>query len=360
MRASDKCRKAGDLDGLLVLTEEINLCAKAGAFPDNDALVTHEGIRQARNVYRAAVARAKEKSFQQQKAILERHIDDLEALKKKLTIDGDIKGAVAVKEYMASVRSEIDKQAPVTVAAGPTAEEQVACPSCSGTGKKSGPCPKCSGSGNCTACDGTGLRKASLKGTADRMPCLACMKVGAGKCMQCEGKGVIPSAPCDTCSGSGKVTTSKATYLRNIGVGRSGRTDTPAWAYYARGISGDNTVQRGAEMKAAFDNGNVMSVELEKVLVRPESYRGKVCRSAVSFRYSNRTQITVSARQGSGTVEMSAYSEQEWDSLEGLGKVMKYEEQVVVFYGVLDPGRFIVFRATPARKGSDQPGLGLR
>lgn len=352
-RASDASRKAGDLDGVLALTEELKRCSKAGTFPETDDAGINEAVRSARQAYRAAVARARERSILDQKAIIERHVEDLETLKKKLTVDGRIEDAVAVKEYITSLKDEIEKKAPVRpVTPGPR-EDMVACPMCSGTGKKAAPCPKCAGSGLCQSCDGTGLRKAVMMGSSDRMPCLTCMKTGPGKCVQCLGKGLIPGAQCDTCEGTGKVSSGKAQSIRNARAPMRGPYDVPRWAMYNRGNPGDKTVERGNTMKTMFDNGDTIAVDLAAVLLKPESYRGKVCRSVVYFRYADRGYLTASVKpSGGSSVEFTPYSEEESGAAYGIGKALKHDEQVVIFYGVLDAGRYVLFRAVPARKGT--------
>lgn len=352
-RAADAFRKAGDLDGVLALTEELKRCSKAGNFPETDEAGINEAVKSARQSYRAAVARAREKSVQEQKAIVEHHIEDLEALKKRLTVDARIEDAVAVKEYIASLKDEIEKKVPgPAVTPGPR-EDMVACPLCSGTGKKSAPCSKCSGSGLCQSCDGSGLRKAMMMGSSDRMPCIACMKTGAGKCSQCSGKGVIPGVQCDACEGSGKVSAGKAQSLKKDRTPMTGSSDVPRWAYYNRGNPGDKTVDRGNTMKTVFDSGDTIAVDLASVLLKPESYRGKVCRSVVYFRYADRGYLQASVKpSGGNSVEFTPYSEEESGAAYGIGKALKYDEQIVIFYGVLDAGRYILFRAVPARKGT--------
>jgi hypothetical protein len=203
---SYKCRLAGNLEGVLAAEQELKRINKAVAIPQEDEPGTHLVICQARNAYRAAMAKAKESFKRKQKILIERHVVDLEAVKTRLTVDGKIEDAVAVKkviELYKNVLNEINTPA-VTV----PDEETVTCPACSGTGKKLGPCPKCSGSGLCAMCSGEGVRKAMMMGVADRMPCITCKR--SGKCAQCGGAGKVSTLPCDACQGAGKVTSGKA------------------------------------------------------------------------------------------------------------------------------------------------------
>ncbi len=48
------------------------------------------------------------------------------------------------------------------------------------------PCLECEGTGDCVACDGTGLQD----GAVDAGPCEVCK--GSGSCVECDGSGVVP------------------------------------------------------------------------------------------------------------------------------------------------------------------------
>lgn len=350
VQASEACKKAGDLDGVLALAEEQQRLAKPGAIPDAGESGASPIVVKIRTSYCSMVARARERFGQQEFLVLKKYVDDLESLKRRLTIEGKIQEAVAVRDHLDLFREGIEKKAP-PAPVSPPPEKQVGCPTCSSTGKKMGSCPKCSGSGNCEACGGTGLRKSSLKGTTGSMPCLTCMKTGTGKCSQCGGKGMVPGAACDTCEGTGKITASKAQYLNDTRAQKTVPKERPSWSYYARNGNENAIIQRGAALKEMFDNGNIVSVGIETVLLRPDVYKDKVCRSSAFFRYADRSELAVSVKTSVATqLDLKPYSEQEGAAMDGFRRVMKYDDPIVVIYGVLDAGQFIAFRAIPGRK----------
>jgi hypothetical protein len=76
------------------------------------------------------------------------------------------------------------------------------CPSCSGSGKKTGQCKNCRGSGRCPSpsCqDGTQVMH-GLNGRVTTMPCPSCG--GSGSCRACKGTGEVQT-PCHACFGRG-------------------------------------------------------------------------------------------------------------------------------------------------------------
>ena len=119
--------------------------------------------------------------------------DELEALKKRLTQEGNIEDATAVRDYAATLALPSQEAEPVSVD----------CPACSGSGRKTGACARCSGSCRCAMGGGSGTREQGMKGYKERVTCIACKK--SGKCPVCAGTGTVPSGPCEKCSGRGKV-----------------------------------------------------------------------------------------------------------------------------------------------------------
>jgi hypothetical protein len=203
IKASEKCRADGDLDGVVALTSEIKRVSRAVAIPSEDDGETPESVRVVRGEYRAAIGKSKAAFERKEQALLQGYVADLETLKKRLTVEGKIEEALAVKEAIASQKPLVEVKPPVVAPPVPN-EEMVPCGACSGVGKKLGPCAKCSGTGVCVICSGAGVRKQMMTGMADRMPCMACRKTG--KCAPCGGTGKVPGQACEVCRGVGKVT----------------------------------------------------------------------------------------------------------------------------------------------------------
>jgi molecular chaperone DnaJ len=74
-----------------------------------------------------------------------------------------------------------------------------ACPSCHGTGARTGTVPHV-----CPSCDGTGMTTSASGGLFSMTE----------TCTQCRGRGLVVDDPCPVCSGSGRGTTSRTMQVR--------------------------------------------------------------------------------------------------------------------------------------------------
>lgn len=151
------------------------------------------------------------------------------------------------------------------------------CPSCRGTGAKSGTVPRA-----CPACDGTGQSSKNLGSFAFAEPC-----------RECRGRGLVVDDPCPACSGSGRAMSTRAIQaripagvadgqrIRLKGKGAPGERGGPAGDLYVRvhvsahpvfGRSGQNLTVTvpvtfpeaalGAEIKVPSHRGAPVSVRI--------------------------------------------------------------------------------------------------
>lgn len=192
-QTGEQYRKNGDLEGLLAVTEEQKLLAGGSGLPAQDGDGTNPILIRLRKPCRESLAFIEEKYARKTKSLQVRYRDELEALKKRLTQEGNLADATAVRDYAATLALPSQEAEPVSVD----------CPACSGSGRKTGACARCSGSGRCAMCGGSGTREQGMKGYRERVTCIACKK--SGKCPVCAGTGTVPSGPCEKCSGRGKV-----------------------------------------------------------------------------------------------------------------------------------------------------------
>ena len=152
-----------------------------------------------------------------------------------------------------------------------------ACPTCHGTGAKSGTVPRV-----CPNCQGTGQTSRNLGSYALSEPCT-----------ECRGRGLVVDDPCPTCSGSGRAMSSRTIQaripagvsdgqrIRLRGKGAPGERGGPAGDLYVRvhvtshpvfGRSGDNLTVSvpvtfteaalGAEIKVPSLRGVPVSVRI--------------------------------------------------------------------------------------------------
>jgi molecular chaperone DnaJ len=152
-----------------------------------------------------------------------------------------------------------------------------ACPTCHGTGAKSGTVPRV-----CPTCQGTGQSSRNLGSFAFSEPC-----------KECRGRGLVVDDPCPSCSGSGRAMSSRTIQaripagvadgqrIRLRGKGAPGERGGPAGDLYVRvhvtphaifGRSGDNITVTvpvtfseaalGAEIKVPSLRGVLVSVRI--------------------------------------------------------------------------------------------------
>jgi molecular chaperone DnaJ len=152
-----------------------------------------------------------------------------------------------------------------------------ACPTCHGTGAKSGTVPRV-----CPTCQGTGQSSRNLGSFAFSEPC-----------KECRGRGLVVDDPCPSCSGSGRAMSSRTIQaripagvadgqrIRLRGKGAPGERGGPAGDLYVRvhvkphpifGRSGDNITVSvpvtfteaalGAEIKVPSLRGVPVSVKI--------------------------------------------------------------------------------------------------
>lgn len=199
-QAAEQCRRNGDLDGVLAITGEQKLLAGDGVIPEEDAEGSSPTLRRLRESYRASAGAIADRFAKQKQLLMTRYVEELEALKKRLTVEGSIQDAVTLRDYIALVQQEMGTASTNVAAADVT---MVDCSACAGSGKCMAHCPKCSGSGKCSMCRGLGTRDPAFKGTSDRLMCVTCKRTG--KCVTCEGTGKVEGTNCEKCRGSGKV-----------------------------------------------------------------------------------------------------------------------------------------------------------
>jgi molecular chaperone DnaJ len=152
-----------------------------------------------------------------------------------------------------------------------------ACPTCHGTGAKSGTVPRV-----CPSCEGTGQSSRNLGSFAFSEPC-----------KECRGRGLVVDDPCPACSGSGRAMSTRTIQaripagvadgqrIRLKGKGAPGESGGPAGDLYVRvhvsphsvfGRSGDNLTVTvpvtfteaalGAEIKVPTLHGAPVSIRL--------------------------------------------------------------------------------------------------
>ena len=154
---------------------------------------------------------------------------------------------------------------------------EAACPTCRGTGAKSGSVPRV-----CPTCEGTGQSSRNLGSFAFSEPC-----------KECRGRGLVVDDPCPACSGSGRAMSTRTIQaripagvadgqrIRLKGKGTSGEHGGPAGDLYVRvhvtphpifGRSGDNLTVTvpvtfteaalGAEIKVPTLRGVPVSIRI--------------------------------------------------------------------------------------------------
>jgi molecular chaperone DnaJ len=154
---------------------------------------------------------------------------------------------------------------------------EAACPTCRGTGAKSGSVPRV-----CPTCQGTGQSSRNLGSFAFSEPC-----------KECRGRGLVVDDPCPACSGSGRAMSTRTIQaripagvadgqrIRLKGKGTSGEHGGPAGDLYVRvhvtphpifGRSGDNLTVTvpvtfteaalGAEIKVPTLRGVPVSIRI--------------------------------------------------------------------------------------------------
>jgi len=165
-----------------------------------------------------------------------------------------------------------------------------ACPTCHGTGAKSGTVPKV-----CPNCQGTGQTSRNLGSYALSEPC-----------RECRGRGLVVDDPCPTCSGSGRAMSSRTIQaripagvadgqrIRLRGKGAPGERGGPAGDLYVRvhvtphaifGRSGDNLTVNvpvtfteaalGAEVKVPSLRGVPVSVRIPAGTPTARTFRAR-------------------------------------------------------------------------------------
>src|SRR5215470_2722563 len=133
-----------------------------------------------------------------------------------------------------------------------------ACPTCHGTGAKSGTVPKV-----CPNCQGTGQTSRNLGSYALSEPC-----------RECRGRGLVVDDPCPTCSGSGRAMSSRTIQaripagvadgqrIRLRGKGAPGESGGPAGDLYVRVPVTFTEAALGAEIKVPSLHGVLVSVRI--------------------------------------------------------------------------------------------------
>ncbi|GAA0634044.1 molecular chaperone DnaJ [Sporichthya brevicatena] len=120
---------------------------------------------------------------------------------------GDILGGIFNRRGQSAARRGADVETAVTIDFVQAVEgvtvplrltSERACPTCAGTGARSGTTPRV-----CPACEGVGSVSRNLGGFAMSEPCQAC-----------RGRGLIVDDPCPSCSGSGRGQSSRTVNTR--------------------------------------------------------------------------------------------------------------------------------------------------
>jgi hypothetical protein len=342
--AAETCQKGGDLDGLLALAEERKRMAVAGVVPETDAPNMHPAVARIRAAYRTAVAAARRDCDAAEDSLVTRHIQDLDAMKRNLTIQGKMEDAIAVRDYLVPLASAMKKSVAPQESSTPPDEQRLDCPVCDGAGKRMTACTKCSGTAQCASCDGTGMRKPSMKGGSPT-PCLTCKR--SGRCAACAGKGSVPDSPCDPCGGVGKLSKANADAVE---AGRSKPLPPKdrVWIYRLRSLDANTALTMAARMKDDVEWGNVVTMDLDKALQNASSVRGKACRSKAVFRWGGGHQLTVSVRPGVDfAVGLMPYSRGDAGALAGTLATLKRDDPIVITYGIVEPDCLVLFRVAP-------------
>ena len=204
-----RARKAGDLEGLLAIRDETARLKREETVPSGRDESLHSSVRSARQSYARILSSHSEKRRSSANALGGMYADMLDSLTKRLTMDGDIDGALEVRAEATKVRalvksgSEFGKSA-MSGGSDDGANDGpvlVDCVSCTGTGQGNISCPVCKGGRRCVKCGGKGRGVSAFTGSMAL--CMHCR--GTGNCKACAGSGTAPAGACMVCAGNGRV-----------------------------------------------------------------------------------------------------------------------------------------------------------
>ena len=302
-------------------------------------------------------------------ALAGRYAARLDALKKQLTMQGQIDEALKFKAEVDRVRTSpavasaqfaLAEIASKTAKPGPAASpaevagETVACEKCGGTGRVTPDCPKCGNTAKCAACGGRGFVPSPMKGTRGTLKCVPCK--GTGKCRECSAPD--RHAACPPCQGTGKV----AGALRPR-TSRPERPPAPAAAGEEPAAgNGEARVDNAALARAdteldeyldkmsalhkLFKNGDIAPVEAGKALANPTKYAAKVLQSKVYLINGHPRGVRVAPTFNDipkGGNLLLPYSRDVGVKAQETFKAVGENGEVVITYGVVNPENITLF-----------------
>jgi len=363
---ADKFQKAGDLEGLLACKQEQERFEMDKQIPLEPASGTPAAIAKLQTDYRKSVAQMETDKYSGLLALTEKYVGQLNALKKQLTVQGEIDEALKMKAEVERVKTSApvaaaefaiaELGARTAAATAPAGEDQATlpCAHCGGTGRVAPSCPKCKGTGRCSACGGKGMVPSQLKGTKGNIRCVPCK--GTGKCRECSGPD--KQVACTICQGTGKV--AKPLPPKGKQPPSSGPAQVAVAPPAKDSASGspvkgsadaelDQYLETMAVLHKQFQDGVITKVEADKAFASPLKFAGKVLQSKVYLVNGHPRGVRVAPTYDDipkGGNLLIPYSMEVGTKAQETSKDVGANGQVVITYGVVSRDNITLFAIT--------------
>lgn len=358
---ADTLQKAGDLEGLVAAKQEKERFEKEKQVPPQSPAGLPPPVIKLQTDYRKNLAQAETEKYTGLISLTDKYVGQLNALKKQMTVDGQIDEALKMKAEADRVKSSppvsaaqfalAELVAKKEAASAPVegAVETVPCIRCNGTGRVAPDCLRCGGSGRCVSCKGKGQVPSMLKGMGGVVRCTPCK--GTGKCRECSNADKMVA--CTACKGSGVLAKAPPPRIYAprytsspppAAPSNEGRVDSAAKALVDSEL--DQYLETMASLHAQFKNGSVGREPAEKVLANPLQYGGKVLQSKVYLINGHPRGIRVAATRDAipkGGTLLVPYSMDVGMKAQDTSKEVGANGEVVITYGVVNRDNITLF-----------------
>jgi hypothetical protein len=351
-------QKAGDLEGWMFVKKELERFEKEENIPAESSDDCPAVVKKLQDKYRPRIAGSSKGD--KTGTITKKYLESLEALKRKLTIDGKIQEALEVKAEIEKVSS---KSGTLAMKSGGSAHKKqykkVVCPGCKGSKCTMGPCEQCNGDGNCPACGGAGMRESSL--TGKQVMCIHC--AGKTKCRKCQGEGQTPGRRCSVCKGTGyklvelkpgeKIKPEKPEIVKVEKKPKviSTSTSSSSSSVDMKGL--DEYIKTVSTLRRLYKKRQMEDVSFASVIKDPLKHKGKICRSTVCLFSSHLKGVRVGASSSdakTGGNLISPVSKSVSSRADRVLASVKKGGKVKIYYGVINEDNITLFGIDAADK----------
>lgn len=365
---ADKLQKDGDLEGLLAAKKEKERFDKAKQVPEETPADLPPAVAKLQTDYRKSVSQSETDRNTAILTLTGKYVARLDALKKQLTMQGQIDEALKLKaegeraktspvvasaEFALAELTTKPAPQPPSAATSDTTSDMVPCDKCEGTGHTAPPCPKCSNTGKCSSCDGRGMVPSPMKGTKGNLRCIPCK--GSGQCRVCSGQ--EKQIACAACQGSGKVAApvlprrdagpksspwaiaSPSSKGTAVGKNTMGQVDTEL----------DQYLEKMAGLHQLFKDGDFTPAAADKVIANPTPYTGKIIQSKVYLINGHPRGVRVAPSYEAipkGGSLLIPYSRDVGVKAEEVFKAVGENGEVIVTYGIVSKENITLFDIT--------------